>query len=96
MTDLRKMNEANWQSIKDFMTRSDLYREADRVIQKDILAEGKKTNGRISALEDFKKEIETKIQDKKDAKVNTNTLISIVTAIIMAVAAIVMCFKGVK
>ena len=90
----------NWEKVnifisenRDFMTASNIYRTADKSIQEDILRQAKITNGRITALENFQKEVETKIQDRKDSKINQQNLVTIITAIVMAVSALVMIFK---
>lgn len=102
--DLRENNEKNWQDVRDFMARSDLYRDADKKIQDAIWAEAKRTNGRISELEDWRKDAEFRIKERReqlaieikkkiDRRNNIIIFINIVLAVIVAVSGIVMCFK---
>ena len=98
--DRRKNDDKNWQDIRDFMdfskrqfTEANLYRIMDKEIQANILAEAKKTNGRITNLETFQNEIEIKIQDRKDSKANLYTFIAICISVVSTIAAIVMAFK---
>jgi hypothetical protein len=76
----------------------------DKEIQQSILQEAKRTNGRISDLEDWRKDAEfrikerreqlaTEIKRKVDIRNNIIIFINIVLAVIVAVSGIVMCFK---
>jgi hypothetical protein len=100
----RANNEKFSQDVRDFMIRSDLYRDNDKGIQENILAEAKRTNGRISDLEDWREKIDERIQNNKEAAVEKNKskaaikdnfvlFVNICLAVIMAVSAVVMIFK---
>jgi len=56
MEDRRAWNEKNWEDIRNFISESREYRAADLVKQEFIASEVKKTNGRVTILEDWQKE----------------------------------------
>ena len=57
------------------------------------MAQVKKTNGRVDEVEDWIKEAKVRIQDRKDLKINTQALVTVIATVIMAVSAIVVIFK---
>jgi hypothetical protein len=89
----RRNDDRNWEEVKNFIAESREYRAADSVRQEYIAAQVKKTNGRVDILEDFQKEIEIKIKDRKENRINTQTLITIIATVVMAISALVMIFK---
>lgn len=93
MEERRRANDENWAEIKNFITESREYRAADIVKQNYILEQVKRTNGRVDSLEDWQKESKIRIQDRKDSKINTQALVTIIATVIMAVSAAVMLFK---
>jgi hypothetical protein len=86
----RKDNEKNWREIMDFIAESRLYRIMDKEIQTNILIEAKRTNGRITDIEEWRERFEAQIQEKKDSKTNSQSLINIILSVIISVSAIVM------
>lgn len=93
MEDRRHSDDQNWQEVKDFMRESRDYRIADSVRQEFIKAQVLKTNGRVDELEEWKGKIQTRIDDKRESRINSQALVTVVATVIMAVSAIVMYFK---
>jgi len=100
MEERRRENDKNWDEIKNFIkdqtsfnNESREYRAADIVKQEYIMAQVKKTNGRVDEIEDWIKEAKVRIQDKKDSRINAQALITIIATVIMAVSAAVMLLK---
>ena len=93
MEERRRSDDNNWQEIKNFISESREYRAADQVKQEYIMSQVKTTNGRVDEVEDWIKEAKVRIQDRKDLKINTQALVTVIATVIMAVSAIVVIFK---
>jgi len=79
--------------LNDSIAESREYRAADKVRQEFIKEQVAKTNGRVTDLENWQKEIKTKIADRKESKESNISLLSVICTVIMAVSAIVVCLK---
>src|SRR5665213_665791 len=92
----RKDNENNWKEFRESMAEARAYRSADAERQLNLLsdiaeikAQVTKTNGRVDALEDDKKKRDNTAEDKEKANANTGAVITIITAIVVAVCALI-------
>ena len=101
MEDFRRQYDDNWNEIKLFMKEqrdanqlSSDYRAADSVKQENILAEAKKTNGRITELERKVQGYDAIIQDRKEAKASNLNLYITIATVFMAVVTLVALFKS--
>jgi len=100
MEDRRKIDSLHWDEINKFIAESRIYRAQDAITQKyqveniEALKEQVKIqNGRVTKLEKWQSESEVTKKDKKDSTLNTQALVTVICAIVMAVSAIVMLWK---
>ncbi len=98
--DRRRADDKNWDEIKTFIEESRTYRATDKLKQEYQIASMealnervKIQNGRVGRLEDWKKDLESGVKNKKDSQATTQAVITIVATIIMALAAVAMYFK---
>ena len=89
----RRTDDKNWDKLIDYMGESREFRKNLEAKISSIEEQTKKTNGRVDRLEDLRQEIETKIQDRKDASENWQGKLSVGAAIVSALAMLWAIFK---
>lgn len=96
----RRIDDKNWDEIKNFIIESREYRAADEVTQKyqvenieSLKNQVKFQNGRVFNLEKWKEEIEIKIKQKKDSWSKIQAWVTIICTIVMAISAVIMIGK---
>ena len=94
MEEKRRNEDKNWALFIGFMGETTEFRKGLDLRLASIETQTKKTNGRVDALENRQSKQDAREEDKKAFKVNTQNLLMIICTVIMAVSAIVMCFKN--
>lgn len=100
MEDRRRIDDKNWDEIKNFIIESREYRIKDDITQKyqvDNIESLKNKveiqNGKVFKLESWKQEIEQRIKQRKDNYAMAQAVITIVATVVMAIAAWITIFK---
>ena len=100
MEDRRKIDDKNWEEIKNFINESREYRARDEVTQKyqaenleAVKVAVKTQNGRVFKLEEWKQVIEQKIQQRKDNYNRAMAVITVIATVIMAISAVIVIIK---
>lgn len=100
MEERQRLEDKNWEEVKNFIADSRDYRVRDEVTQKyqvetiqKLENQVKTQNGRVFGLEKWKEEIELKIKQRKDNYSTAQAIITVVATIVMAISALIMIFK---
>lgn len=100
MEERQRLEDKNWEEVKNFIADSRDYRVRDEVTQKyqvetiqKLENQVKTQNGRVFGLEKWKEEIEQRIKQRKDNYSTAQAIITVVATIVMAASALIMIFK---
>lgn len=93
MEDRRRQDDKNWEILIAFIAETKEYRRNIDKRLESIEIQTTKTNGRVNELETFKDNVQTKIQDRKDANANWQSRLAVGSGVIAAIAALWAIFK---